>query len=105
MTTVFAVFWASERGFANEGSYVYGDIDKIRAHVGQLASGARWQKESQHKTLAAARRAAVTLARRARREYDDQQQIYRLDASQVDGSDRQTLVDWEVVKYGWQADR
>jgi hypothetical protein len=106
MATVFAVFWVSERGFANEGSYVYGDIAKIRASVNQLdASNARWSKESQHKTLAAARRAAILLTRRGRREYRDQQMISSLSAVQVDGGEHQAKIDDEVVAYGWQADR
>lgn len=106
MTTVFVVFWVSERGFANEGSYVYGDIDKVRASVANLDPyQARWSIESRHKTLATARRAAITLARRARREYVEQQTICSIGASQVDGGERQAMIDDEVVAYGWQADR
>lgn len=106
MSTVFAVFWVSERGFANEGGYVYGDIAKVRASVADLdASNARWSLESKHKTLAAARRAAITLARRAHREYEGQQMIYSISANQVDGGERQAMIDSDVVRYGWQADR
>ena len=106
ISTVFAVFWVSERGFANEGNYVYGEMAKVRASVADLAaSNARWSIESKHKTLVAARQAAITLARRARREYEGQQMIFSISANQADGDERQAMIDSEAVRYGWQADR
>ena len=96
----FAVFWVSPRGFANEGDWIYGPIAEIREYVGQT-DPKNFHKETQHKTIEAARRSAINLARRDRRNTPSHE-ICAIGAASITGGLEDH--DMNVVRYGWEAD-
>lgn len=100
----FAVFWVSPRGFANEGTWLYGPIADLRARVEPLKGNvnAQFWRESWHKSFGAARRVAITMAR-ADHARTPSHEICVVGACAVD--DETGERDMQVVRYGWQADK
>lgn len=100
----FAVFWVSPRGFANEGAWVYGPIASLREYVKPYRGdvNAKFYRESWHQTQKAARKAAVDLARRDRRQAPNHE-LCAVTACAVD--DETGEGDRDVVAYGWSVER
>lgn len=103
------VFWYSPRGFANEGAWVYGHLSDVRRHIrSRTDENTRYHRESNHRTIEAARRAAIDLARNDRRSAP-RHEICAIGAYRAPDAlsdyERQDDIDADVITYGWQADR
>lgn len=98
-TFPFAVFWVSPRGFANEGDWIYGPAEELRKAIAE-SEPKNYHRESFHKTIGAARRSAINLARRDRRA-SPSHEICAIGAGCVDGKGIDQ--DADIVRYGWDA--
>ena len=98
-TFPFAVFWVSPRGFANEGDWIYGPAEELRKAIAE-SEPKNYHRESFHKTIGAARRSAINLARRDRRA-SPSHEICAIGAGCVDNKNIDQ--DADIVRYGWDA--
>lgn len=99
--STYEVRWISERGFANEGDYVYGLPEAINAEVAAYTSSDPKEfTSSTHKTFEAARLAAIKAARKSRKEYHEHETVA---IGVHEAGKEQTQEDWEAVKYGINA--
>ena len=68
MNAIYEVRWISQRGFANEGDYVYGltsELDKEDAEEASI-NGTRQFTVSRHRSMETAMRAAAKKVKQAR---------------------------------------
>jgi hypothetical protein len=93
-TTEYQVNWISPRGFANEGDYVYGVTSEVEEDA---ITAERDDFISNHRSLTTARKAAINAARKARREYTENDTI---SIGIREAGKEPTQEDWEAVKYG-----
>lgn len=103
----WVVFWFGPRGFANEGSWLYGRLGDVLRYVdGKAGDGSRWYRESTHRDYSAARKAAITLARR---DTQNASGFCSVSANRVPDAvsdyTYQDMIDADVVRCGWSADR
>ena len=96
--STYAVQWISERGFANEGDYVYGTSEALQADINRFTrSTPRVQDVSEHDTKEEARQSAIAAAKDARDEYHESETIA---IGVREAGKEQSQEDWEAVKYG-----
>ncbi len=67
MQTVYSCFWNSDRGFGNEGQYIYGSAEDCKTFADKLDDDAGFILVSNHRTLDAAKARAEKELRAARR--------------------------------------
>ena len=95
--STYAVQWISERGFANEGDYVYGTSEALQADVDRFARSTPIVRDvSDHDTMEEAREAAIAAAKDAIAEYHESDTVA---IGVREAGKEQSQEDWEAVKY------